>query len=193
MKGLIAGLVVVLAGSLVPMAWAYDWYSYGGHEYALTQDYGSWEQCENEAVTVGGHLATINDAPENAFLTDFIKDTYIPTYPWYHPSANCAWIGLELTGPNKEEPSSWSWVSGQPVTYFNLYSPPPEGYYGTYMYLLGANHESHVGTWCNSPEQETTYQPFGIIEVPEPSTLILLGAGALSLLGYAWRRRKRAT
>ena len=27
---------------------------------------------------------------------------------------------------------------------------------------------------------------------PEPSTVVLLGVGAISLLGYAWRRRKRA-
>jgi len=33
---------------------------------------------------------------------------------------------------------------------------------------------------------------FDVASVPEPSTLILLGIGAVSLLGYAWRRRKRA-
>ena len=28
--------------------------------------------------------------------------------------------------------------------------------------------------------------------VPEPSTLLLFGTGILGLLGYGWRRRKRA-
>jgi len=32
-----------------------------------------------------------------------------------------------------------------------------------------------------------------IREVPEPSTFVLVGIGAISLLGYAWRRRKWAT
>ena len=44
-----------------------------GHWYALTQNYGTWEECENEAVAAGGYLADITDASENAWLTEFIR------------------------------------------------------------------------------------------------------------------------
>jgi hypothetical protein len=186
------GLVFWIAWGTVALA-DYTWATYGGHQYTLTQNYGTWQESENEAIAAGGYLATISDAAENAFLTDFIKDVSCRDYPYYPPSGNAAWIGLELTGPNKDDSSSWSWASGEPVTYFNLYSPPPVGYNGVHMYLLGANHEVHVGTWCNNPEHETTYNlnMLGIIEVavPEPSTFILLGAGAIGLLAFVWRRR----
>jgi hypothetical protein len=32
---------------------------------------------------------------------------------------------------------------------------------------------------------------FGLMATPEPSTLVFLGIGAISLLGYAWRRRRQ--
>ena len=36
-----------------------------------------------------------------------------------------------------------------------------------------------------------TWRP--LLAVPEPSTIVLLGMGALGLLGFAWQRRKRTT
>jgi hypothetical protein len=39
---------------------------------------------------------------------------------------------------------------------------------------------------------EATFGSPAVSGVPEPSTLTLLGLGSLGLLGYGWRRRKRA-
>jgi hypothetical protein len=51
--------------------------------------------------------------------------------------------------------------------------------------LVGAVYADDLGV----PNSGAAYLIQGI---PEPSTLVLLGIGTLSLLGYAWRRRKRA-
>jgi len=93
-------------------------------------------------------------------------------------------------------PSSWVWQTAEPVTYWNPYQHGA-GFdsSGTYMYLHGAVHSYGPGEWNDNPQHEMDIGSnlLGIIEtVPEPSTPILLGIGAISLLGYAWRRRKRA-
>jgi hypothetical protein len=46
-----------------------------------------------------------------------------------------------------------------------------------------------IGTIGDTNYSQDTYL---LTTLPEPSTLVLLGAGAISLLGYAWRRRRQA-
>jgi len=163
-----------------------------GHWYALTQNYGTWEECDNEAVAAGGYLADITDASENAWLTEFIRGS---VDRGQSPDHNCAWIGLSLQGGDPTSPSSWVWQSGAPVTYWNPYlSKPSNEPYGTYMYLHGPDQLIGPGQWNDNPRHEDEYDlnPRGIIEfVPEPSTLILLGIGAISLTAYGWRRRAK--
>jgi len=54
----------------------------------------------------------------------------------------------------------------------------------TIDFLVGETATHWLGGACGFTAQ--------VSEIPEPSTLVFLGVGAISLLGYVWRRRKRA-
>lgn len=165
-------LVLALTLGLAGTAGAdYTWYSYGGHEYALTQIAESWTAAEGEAVGLGYHLVTINDAAEQ---------TWLQNNPHFY---SYTWIGLNRQG------ETWVWSSGEPVTFTN-WAPgfptvsPDTKYAFIYMF---PGFEWH-GFWANY-ENDISFQ--GIIErspVPLPSALLLLGSGLAGLA--AWRRRR---
>jgi hypothetical protein len=145
----------------------YNWLSYNGHHYALTLQYGTWEQAEAEAVAVGGHLVTTNDAAENDWLSNFIKDSY--TQGHYNDSIhNLAWIGLKYVGGDKNSRFSWRWVSQEPLSYWNADHRGIGGWTGTHMFLAGDRHPAAPGEWSCNPEHDTNpdYYPRGIIELP---------------------------
>jgi len=99
---------------------------------------------------------------------------------WY--SYGAGWIGLEYVGGDRYSPDSWQWTSGEPVTFFNY---PADLYYeGTHMYLHGSDHPVSPGKWNCNPIHEiesANYLQPGVIEIPEPATLVLLTLGGLVL------------
>ena len=146
----------------------YSWKTYKGHEYAITFEYNKWTDAEAEAVAVGGHLATINDAAENAWLTDAFNGFY--TRGIQHPSWSIAWIGMRRVG------TEWGWASGEPVTYTapiltsdgNWMPDNPQNHDdgGPHAYLHTANHFA-PGTWANHEAEDwyPSWNPRGIIEL----------------------------
>jgi hypothetical protein len=154
-----------------------------GHEYYLL-DRNTWSNSEAEAITLGGHLVTINDASENSWVRDkFGADKKL-------------WLGLN----DVANEGSFVWSSGEPVTYTNwrgagssgaepnndqVYGPEGEDY--THMFPTS---DYRRGTWNDFVNVgiEGFYDPYGVVEVPEPATLTLLTLGGLAILR---RRRKR--
>lgn len=83
-----------------------------GHHYLLTNP-STWAEAEVQAVSMGGHLATIRSADENQWLFD----TFLP-----QTGANQVFIGcsdLVVEG-------QWVWTSGEPMTYTNWAPGQPD-------------------------------------------------------------------
>jgi hypothetical protein len=127
----------------VPIQWAEN-----GHYYLVV--YGNWEEAEAQAVALGGHLVTVNDANEQQWLVN----TFGPIDQDETP--NRFWIGCT----DKDSEGIWTWSSGDTGTYTFWGSGEPNG--GTeegedYVYI-----GRYIGGGWN--DAGVTYAPRGVAE-----------------------------
>ena len=193
MKRLTVLLTIVMActttyGYLVT---DYEWYSYNGHQYALTMEHSNWADAEAEAIAVGGHLVTINDPAEHQWLLDE-SNPLCSSYAIGHPGEpwqNGSWIGFYYSGVGDlHSLDSWTWLTGEVGSDFLVPANSFYGYDGIHMVITGTYHPEY-GMISNGPHVDLNpdYYLQGIIEVvPEPCTLSLLALGGLFL-----RKRKK--
>ncbi|CAN5855596.1 hypothetical protein BH11PLA1_BH11PLA1_12780 [soil metagenome] len=186
--------LVLLAGA--QGALAQITYPANGHTYQLTSMASSWSVAEASAVALGGHLVSINDAAEQAFVqTNF---TILAAAP------RPLWIGLMRTGgpgnglfANCSDGSAatytnWNGGTGEPNN--STANGQPLGEWVAALNWHLAQTGGPVGTWNDTPDigtlgfGGTSDGPyFGIIEiVPAPTSGALLALGMLS----ATRRRR---
>ena len=190
------GLTAVMSGAIALGAileGPYEHYSAGANAgthtyYFLSQQ--PWDDAEAEAVSLGGHLVTINDASEQNWLFDTFsrQPEYGHTYQG-QPGDYSIHIGFT----DRETEGQWQWISGEPVDYTNWNGGEPnnvddEDYahmmdgweYGNHWADEDADHIQTDGNYL--------YAIAEVAPVPEPSTFIIW-----SLLGITcyWKRRSR--
>lgn len=173
-------IVVLLISVLtIAPAFAYDWVTspINGHHYTLTNTpvlQPTWVEAEAEAVSIGGHLATIRNLAEEQWL----KANY---------GTDWLWIGLN----DIANLGSFVWASGEPVSYINWNPGEP-----SYINGPGGERELYVGYnigvergWNDFPDWYRLYGIIEVVPVPEPSSLLALISGIAPLMLLRRTRR----
>lgn len=129
------------------------------HSYYLLAE-SSWQEAETEAVALGGHLVTINDAAE--------QDWVFSTFGNYAGSSKSLWIGLRVV----DDAGKFEWVSGETVDFTHWYTGQPDNIFKEdYVHLIrtGGNQDTaSAGFWNDSkgPNSYLGYDPYhGVVEI----------------------------
>jgi hypothetical protein len=172
-------------------------YNTNGHTYLLLES-SSWPAAETEAVSLGGHLVTVNDSAEDAF----VYSTFGPTAIAHTLTGKVnLWLGYNDVASE----GNFVWVSGQSSSYTDWFPDQPQDNQGDEDYVgirvRGSNANIQVGHWIDIVSDgrlgDTNY---GVVEVegtgpsaPEPSAFLLATLGAsIGVSGRFLRRRGRA-
>src|SRR5688572_31756078 len=84
-----------------------------GHSYILLGQ-SSWLTAEAEAIALGGHLATINNAAENAWVATMFSN--------YGGQERSLWIGLN----DQAQEGVFVWANGEAASYRNWEPGQPD-------------------------------------------------------------------
>ncbi len=162
-----------------------------GHTYHLLEA-ATWTNSEAEAVTLGGHLVTINDAEENTWVFD--------TFANFGGEAKDLWIGLN----DVQSEGDFVWSSGETSLFTNWQTGQPDGGPGNdehYAQIYAGGTPIHFAGWVPGRWNDFNGSPsythrggftrtlHGVVEVvPEPSAFAL---ACMALVGglFVWRVR----
>ena len=95
----------------VPAPVPEGWVKFGNSIYKMSETETSWSAAEAQAIAEGGHLVAINSEEENNFIISEFLSQKAPIH-----------IGLT----DAAEEGVWKWTNGDPITYSDWTTIPPQ-------------------------------------------------------------------
>jgi hypothetical protein len=134
-----------------------------GHSYYLLAP-STWTKAEAEAISLGGHLATIRNAAEDRWV-----------FATFGSFSRALWIGLN----DRNKIRQYIWSSGEPVTYVNWSggqpdNRPEDGGTELYVHIWPPAHAC-PGQWNDYSDGDTVlgFPISGVVEVAPSATVRL--------------------
>lgn len=133
-----------------------------GHVYYLLT-LASWPASETQAVALGGHLVTINDAVEN--------DWVYSTFATYGGVARPLWIGLT----DQDDEGTFRWVSGEVANYRNWSDGEPNNQGGVenHCFMWGSGSAAVRASRWNDATGSTANYAYGLVEVRQIPEIVV--------------------
>ena len=138
-----------------------------GHTYHLLAA-GTWTSAEGTAVALGGHLATVDDAAENAWIQ--------ATWQNYQGTPHDLWIGYNDAAVE----GTFVWADGSTSTYTNWDPGEPNNALTGEDYT-NIRRDNATGNWNDLGNAPTGYfnAVYGVVEInTNPATLFCYGDGS---------------
>jgi hypothetical protein len=150
-----------------------------------------WHESEQEAVSLGGHLVTIDSVAEH----NFIYNNFGPTALAHAPSSGKVNLWMGLCDPSMDQ--NYEWCDGAEVDYLNFFADQPQRNHSDEMFMgirvRGRNSSVPVGKWIDIVSDPRLGDlNFGVVEVvPEPSLAIMMLSGLACAIAWTIRPRNR--
>ncbi len=136
-----------------------------GTWYRLASDNRSWDDANQAAIDLNGHLVTITSAGENDFIRQYLESGGVTTAAWTG--------GVKVSG-------AWGWVTGETWNYTNWYGGVPSTFRDYMSINPAAVWDSHANSDTLRYIVEWDVHPDGPPEAPTS-----LAVTAVSMQGIA--------